>query len=188
MTRNNPDNTNVLLLVGKGVSASRIWTERNGGSIGAYSRSPGIYKGPSDKSHVLTSGEQHARVRSYQMNFYFGYAQSSGSVGDPFCQFLKLSDFEARGKPAQTFVFLDIHEDSIAGAAFQPFMPHGGPLVVAQVGHRLEPIPRRATWWVGDFLLWRWACGATQVGRSANQSDVWWVQDRASTQTLPVPP
>ncbi len=138
------------------------------------------------------------------MNLYFGYGQSSGSVGDPFCQFLKLSDFEARGKPAQTFIFLDVHEDSMAGAAFQPFMPHGGVIVVPKSDTGWDQFPAARHGGSGTFSfgdghaeLHRWVDPRTRAPvtrtplygvRQAKNPDVWWVQDRASTQTLPIPP
>ncbi len=77
---------------------------------------PAVYKCPSDKSYVLIGGREHLRVRSYAMNEYLGCFQDSvGQVYQPYYAFLNLSDFEAHGAPARTFVFLDVHGQHRAG-------------------------------------------------------------------------
>jgi prepilin-type N-terminal cleavage/methylation domain-containing protein/prepilin-type processing-associated H-X9-DG protein len=106
-----PQSTNTLLLVQGGY-----------GSIGQYSRSPGIYKCPADTSWILLAGQRHARVRSVSMN------DSMGTMYPEvfFYIFHKTSDIIDPG-PAKTFVFVDEHEDSILGATFDVDMGFAGP-------------------------------------------------------------
>src|SRR2546425_1519475 len=96
------DSTNTLKLVPGGY-----------GSIGQYTRSPGIYKCPADKSWTLIGGQRHARVRSVSMNAFMGGPEWYRDV----YSISKTSDLIDPG-PANTFVFVDEHEDSIWGGAF----------------------------------------------------------------------
>ena len=198
----NPDNTNVLLLVGKGINARGLDCAIMGGSIGPYSRSPAIYKCPGDKSYVIFNGQQYPRVRSYQMNEYLGEYQNGGTIDDPYYKFLKLSDFETHGAPATTFVFLDVHEDSIEGGTFQPPRPHLG-FPKSDTQWNQFPAARHGGAGVFSFgdghgELHRWLDPRTRVpvtrtilygvwhglvadGRQTNNPDVWWVEDRAGT-------
>jgi len=98
------DSTNTLKLVPGGY-----------GSIGQYTKSPGIYKCPADKSWTIIGGQRHARVRSISMNAFMGIPKSYG-INDSYA-FLKTSDLVDPG-PANTFVFVDEHEDSIWGGIF----------------------------------------------------------------------
>jgi prepilin-type N-terminal cleavage/methylation domain-containing protein/prepilin-type processing-associated H-X9-DG protein len=103
------DNTNVATL-----------TEA---SLGAYvSRSPAVYRCPSDQ--VLSEAQRSAgwsgRVRSYSMNAMVGDAgelsQNGYNVNNPgYEQFFKLTTIP---HPAQIFVFLDEHPDSINDGYF----------------------------------------------------------------------
>lgn len=104
---NRPDNTNVLLLVPGGY-----------GSIGGYTRTPAVYKCPSDKSWVEINGVRHARVRSYSLNCYLGPTKSNQVTGpgNPLA-YLKMSDI-LQPPPSETFSFIDEHEDSIEDGGF----------------------------------------------------------------------
>jgi len=97
------DSTNTLKLVPGGY-----------GSIGQYTKSPGIYKCPADKSWTLIGGQRHARVRSVSMNAFMGEPEWYRIA---YC-FSKTSDLSDDPGPANTFVFVDEHEDSIWGGAF----------------------------------------------------------------------
>ena len=104
-----PDNTNTATL-----------TEA---SLGPYaSRVVGIYRCPSDS--VLSSIQRQAgwsgRVRSYSMNMMVGDAgelsQQGFNLNNPdYVQFFKLSSIP---RPANIFVFLDEHPDSINDGYF----------------------------------------------------------------------
>ena len=83
------------------------------GSIGPYTKSAGIYKCPADKSWTLIGGQRHSRVRSVSMNAFMGEPEWYRNV----YSISKTSDLIDPG-PANTFVFVDEHEDSIWGGAF----------------------------------------------------------------------
>ncbi|HEV2393717.1 MAG TPA: type II secretion system protein [Verrucomicrobiae bacterium] len=191
---NNSDNTNALLLVGKGVNEFGIATTLIGGSIGVYTQSPRMYKCPGDMSYVIIDGGQYPRVRSYQMNGHLGYAQSDGYLVDPLREFSKLSDFEAHGAPASTFVFLDVHEDSIGGGEFQAWIAGTSFVPRAETGWNQVPAARHGgagafSFGDGHVELHRWVDPRTKAPiarawlygvRQTNNPDVWWVGDRAS--------
>src|SRR3989442_9581738 len=91
------DSTNTLLLVpGKF------------GSIVEYTKSPGIYKCPSDKSWILLGGNRYPRVRSYSMNRFMGNHNEGGVSGLEFLYFIfhKFSDIK-NPSPSQAWVFID---------------------------------------------------------------------------------
>ena len=97
--------TNTLLLVPGGH-----------GSIGQYTKSPGIYKCPSDKSWIILDGQRYSRVRSVSMNYFMGLPEDYCGNGYSYC-ISKTSDIINPG-PANTFVFVDDHEDSIWAGSF----------------------------------------------------------------------
>lgn len=104
-----PDNTNTATLTHAG--------------LGTYTRqSVHVYRCPSD--HVLSARQRDAgwvtRVRSYSMNMMVGDAGDFSKGGynrnNPgYVQFFKLSNIP---KPAEIFVFLDEHPDSINDGYF----------------------------------------------------------------------
>ena len=102
-TPNNADNTNTAMITR--------------GLLGAYTKNnAGIYKCPAD-SYLCAEGNQKLpRLRSNSMNAYIqggGYGGSSGSTWYPnFCCYNKQSDI-LRPTPAELFVFVDEHPDSI---------------------------------------------------------------------------
>ena len=102
----NPDNTNVVKLVGPEYQPF--------GSIGGYTKNPGIYHCPSDKS--VDGGGRGARVRSCSMNGYVGITDkggvSAGVMGGTQERYIKMTDF-AKLKPVNAIVFLDERPDSI---------------------------------------------------------------------------
>lgn len=85
------------------------------GRIGPYVGAPGPYRCPSDKSYVILQGKRHARVRSYSMNMFIG--ESTRRPDGRLRYYYRMDDFTVPG-PADTFVFLDEHEDSINDGYF----------------------------------------------------------------------
>jgi prepilin-type N-terminal cleavage/methylation domain-containing protein/prepilin-type processing-associated H-X9-DG protein len=91
--------------------------------MGTYlSRSTAVFRCPADR--VVSREQREAgwtgRVRSYAMNAMVGDAgpnvQNGGNVYNPgYRQFLARSDFR---RPADTFVFIDEHPDSVADGYF----------------------------------------------------------------------
>ena len=93
------DNTNTAILV-----------DERKTQLARYLRTPVVFKCPSDRSYALHDGQQIPRARSYSMNCYVG--ETSRAPNPLFTYSYKLEDFTRPG-PANTFVFLDEHEDSI---------------------------------------------------------------------------
>ena len=102
--RDNHDNTNSALLV-PGMF----------GSIGPYAKSASIYKCPADNSQAEISGKLHPRIRSVVMNAFLGGSRTivNDSSGRTFRKLNALAH-----RSAKTYVFIDIHEDSIDGSFF----------------------------------------------------------------------
>jgi prepilin-type N-terminal cleavage/methylation domain-containing protein len=75
-----------------------------------------IWKCPADKSYVVVDGVAKPRVRSMSMNLFLGaWGGTDGNWGGVFSNYtfyLKQSDLFNPG-PVNTFVFLDMREDSI---------------------------------------------------------------------------
>jgi prepilin-type N-terminal cleavage/methylation domain-containing protein len=118
----NPDNPSNWD-VNQDLANSPLWSY--GGKCAA------IWRCPADYSFVTVNGEQKRRVRSMSMNAWVGgfigydvgLSGGSGYVnppsyppgtrgGSPWRVYLKTSDFIDPG-PSQTFLFLDMREDSI---------------------------------------------------------------------------
>lgn len=105
----NSDNTNTVLLTR--------------GGIGPYtSRSPSVYRCPSDKvvSDIQAQAGWTARVRSISMNAMIGdageFSSSGANTNNPtYKQFFKVTQVP---KPAQIFVFIEEHPDSINDGYF----------------------------------------------------------------------
>ncbi len=85
-------------------------------------KSAAIWKCPADTSYVTVNGQNLPRVRSMSMNLWVGgFGGNSGGLGggdwttmggNVWKIFLKMSDMVDPG-PSQTFVFLDMRQDSI---------------------------------------------------------------------------
>ncbi|MBI1178773.1 DUF1559 domain-containing protein [bacterium] len=101
---NNLDNTNTTLLL-------REWP----GGLGPYVQNVAIYKCPSDRSWALIAGVKRERVRSYSLNEWLG---SMRFLDQPYRKETdRLTDF-LNPPPANNFVFIDEHEDSINEGMF----------------------------------------------------------------------
>ncbi len=76
----------------------------------------GIWKCPADRSGTVIDGEFKPRVRSISMNIFLGgWGGTDGNWGPIFSAYkiyLKQTELQDPG-PANTFVFLDMREDSI---------------------------------------------------------------------------
>jgi len=102
----NPDNTNTAKLL-----------DPKWGRLGPYSAAAGIYKCPADQSKVRMSGKIYFRVRSMSMSTMIACdGGSTWAPSPPYRLFYKMEDFVEPG-PAQTFVLLDEHPDSINNGA-----------------------------------------------------------------------
>ncbi len=111
------DATNVLYLV------PGLW-----GSIGPYVRSAKVYHCPADRSRAQIAGHHYDRVRSVSSNYRVGCSASrvEDDIYDAFRFYRKYTDLSVPG-PARTFVFIDEHESTIGGPAFNnPWLYAGG--------------------------------------------------------------
>jgi prepilin-type N-terminal cleavage/methylation domain-containing protein/prepilin-type processing-associated H-X9-DG protein len=75
------------------------------GSIGGFTRNPGVYHCPADRT--LEPGTGQLRVRSCSANCYMGNDSESGSINTSFVVFKRNSDFAGRLSPCDAFVYLD---------------------------------------------------------------------------------
>ncbi|HWQ90107.1 MAG TPA: prepilin-type N-terminal cleavage/methylation domain-containing protein [Clostridia bacterium] len=103
-----PDNTNTVLLTR--------------GGIGPYAGSARVYRCPNDSvvSDIQAGQGWSARVRSISMNAMIGdageFSRSGANVNNPhYRQFFKLTQIP---EPAQIFVFVEEHPDSINDGYF----------------------------------------------------------------------
>ncbi|HMO64319.1 MAG TPA: type II secretion system protein [Verrucomicrobiota bacterium] len=105
-----PDNTNTFLLLDPRRSL-----------FGPYLRSVEIYRCPSDRTTVTIAGRRQPVVRSYGMNSHVGWNPENqpyrGNPGNGWRVYKKTTDFTQPG-PADTFVFAEIHSDSICRPFF----------------------------------------------------------------------
>lgn len=92
-----------------------------------YTRSPGVYKCPADRSYVTVNNRTYPRVRTMSMNIYVGgfapLAADPSVLGtgggvpwlNSMAIFARLGDISTGSTPgpAKTFVFLDEREDCV---------------------------------------------------------------------------
>ena len=114
----NPHNTNTAGLINPDYA-----------KLAPYTKSPGIYKCPADRSYVVIKGQRFPRVRSLSMS------QAMNSRDDwlsyitkkKYNVFRKSSDIQAMGH-SKAFVFIDEHPDSINYGDVAVAMNDGAPL------------------------------------------------------------
>ncbi|MFN0067605.1 MAG: type II secretion system protein [Limisphaerales bacterium] len=108
------DNTNTFLLLDPRKSL-----------FGPYLRSVEIYRCPSDRTTVLIGGRKQQVVRSYGMNSYVGWHPENepyrNNPAAGWRVYKKTTDFTAPG-PADTFMFSEIHAESICRPFFGAVM------------------------------------------------------------------
>ena len=122
---NNRDNTNLLYLIGTRKQMGDRYPK-----LGPYTKSPGIYKCPSDKYTCDINGKEMPRVRSVAMNGYI-----EGGLYDPTLS-STTSSIHGRGwrkydilshiidpSPSDLWIFADEHPDSINNGGFVLY-PH----------------------------------------------------------------
>jgi prepilin-type N-terminal cleavage/methylation domain-containing protein len=126
------DNTNTELLVGSAYAGF--------GSLGPYTRNPGVYHCPAD--HTTGTGQNRERVRSYSMNGYAaphtandgisGISYNMTQVGNKY--YLKTTDF-TRPSPSDCWVFTEERYDSLNDGFFWSPYQHWMIRDVPQVAH-----------------------------------------------------
>ena len=116
------EDTNVDFLVGPDYAQF--------GSLGPYTKNPGIYHCPGDKSAVSSGGATYVRVRSVSMNGWVGSGTRDWlqPAAPPYYRLnTKMASLKDPG-PAATWVFIDEREDSINDGWFAVDMVHQGAL------------------------------------------------------------
>ena len=84
------------------------------GRIGPYLKASASYRCPSDRSFIVLQGGKFQRVRSYSMSHFMGLdAPLEFTSGGP--RYLRMNLIDA---PANRWLFIDEHEDSIHGGMF----------------------------------------------------------------------
>jgi prepilin-type N-terminal cleavage/methylation domain-containing protein/prepilin-type processing-associated H-X9-DG protein len=103
---NNSDNTNLNLLL-----------DPKRATLAPYTKAPGIYKCPADRSTVAINRQRHSRIRSISMNVAMGddgagnwYRWWLGAP--PYRVYRKRSDLDDPS-PSSLWVFVDEHPDTI---------------------------------------------------------------------------
>ena len=191
---NNPSNWDV----NQDIKKSPLWPY--------CGQSAAIWKCPADVSSVVVNGERHSRVRSMSMNFWIGGFDgydgglSGGNYplgtrgGNPWRIYLKMGDFLDPG-PVNTFLFMDMREDSIDWGNFATDMT-GWPDHQEQVG--FYDLPGSYHHRAGGFSfvdghaeIKRWkddrtmpplvpGGGIPDQFRSPGNRDVIWLQERST--------
>jgi prepilin-type N-terminal cleavage/methylation domain-containing protein/prepilin-type processing-associated H-X9-DG protein len=109
-------NTNIDYLVHPGVGDRPY-----GGLLGPYTKDYRLYRCPTDTSKVEIDDERYPRVRSVSMNLYTGanwigpLAKEGLDAG--YAIYRTQSDYR-KLQPANAWIMLDEHEDSINGGGF----------------------------------------------------------------------
>jgi prepilin-type N-terminal cleavage/methylation domain-containing protein/prepilin-type processing-associated H-X9-DG protein len=89
--------------------------------LARYLKAAQLFKCPSDQSYAIRGNVRYPRARSYSMSQWVGEGASVASglppPTDGAINFLAPEDFRAVG-PAQAFLLLDEHEDSISDGNF----------------------------------------------------------------------
>jgi prepilin-type processing-associated H-X9-DG protein len=91
--------------------------------LGIYTKNPGIYKCPADRSSVANLGP---RVRSVSMNSYIGGDGRWNNLA--YREYHKMSDI-VKPPPVSVFVFLDERNNSIDDGFYAVGMPNTGVIV-----------------------------------------------------------
>lgn len=87
-----------------------------------YVKSPAVFRCPADKSVLRVGSKLLPRVISFAANAFFGDPSGFVSQASGFRTMTKVSTIGGAG-PAQYYVLLDEHENSINDAHFFPFNP-----------------------------------------------------------------
>jgi len=174
----NPDNTNTFFLTDS--------------PLYVYTKNIGIYRCPADQSTVTTpSGATYPRTRSLSMNCWVGDVEDRAWASQLQYQVIKkFSDFRRPG-PANTFVFIDEHQDSIDDGWFAVDMAdRGGATIMANVPASYHNGAGGLSFGDGHAEIHRWLDGRTKLPvtktyiilniPSPNNKDILWLQERTT--------
>ena len=156
--------------------------------LGDYSRTAAIYKCPGDRSQLSVEGTARARVRSVSMNEYLGSLLNCW-IYDP--QPNGPQRMSQLSNPAQTFVFIDHHPDSISSPQFRVDRNTGASIRIRSWPGTSHGNGAAVTFADGHAELHRWRDSRTLLPvrysrldwppcdqLSPNNPDIQWLQDR----------
>jgi prepilin-type N-terminal cleavage/methylation domain-containing protein len=171
------DNTNTFLL-----------TDPTRSLFGPYLKSTEIYRCPADKTMEEVAGRRQRVVRSYGMNSFVGWEGSvyRDNPAPGYRVYKKDADFVDPG-PSQTFVFSEIHSESICRPSFGIIMGRSAYYHVPANYHGASSVFSMAD---GHSETHRWTDSRTfnppQMSWHShnysvpNSQDVAWLQQHAS--------
>ncbi len=171
---NNPDNTNVLLIL-----------DAKYAQLGAYTRTAGAYKCPADEIRVRNGGILRPRVRSISMSGWMGQNAPPWNAG--FITFAKTTQI---ANPAGILVFLDERADSLDDGYFAVNMDKGASELVNFPG-TFHNNAGGLTFADGHAEIHRWLDPRTTVAYQKGKKreftamrgnlDLAWLQEHATT-------
>jgi len=176
-TDNNPDNTNILLIL-----------DPKFAQLGAYTKTPAAYKCPADKITVKNGGVLRPRVRSISMNGWMGPNAPAWNPG--YTVFAKTSQLVKLG-PSQALVYLDEREDSIDDGYYAVDMTKGGGASLVNFPGSFHNRAGGLTFADGHAEIHRWIDPRTTPPFKKGQKreftamkdnrDLTWLQDHATS-------
>ena len=178
-TDNNPDNTNVLLIL-----------DPKYAQLGTYTRTAGAYKCPADKILVKNGGVLRPRVRSISMNGWMGPNAPAWNPGyGVFARTTQLTRLSA----SQALVFLDEREDSIDDGYYAIDMTKGTGAILVNYPGSFHNKAGGLTFADGHCEIHRWLDPRTtppfkkgqkqQFTNMKDNRDLAWLQDHATVST-----
>jgi prepilin-type N-terminal cleavage/methylation domain-containing protein len=154
-----------------------------------YVRSMGLYKCPADRANWSYRGAIENELRSYSMNSYVGTASANAeaplSIAYNYKVYMKVSALAA-DLPADKFVYIDVHPNSICTPGFgvdmssdewihMPSVLHG-PGVITYADSHAESHK-----WVDPVTLRGCPNGNPHGNTCPNSKDLKWVRAHASS-------
>lgn len=153
------------------------------GSIGGYSKNPGVYKCPADLSTWKSGANVYPRVRSCSMNCYMGttaYEQTDGNeIQAKYYIFRKFSNFPAGLGPADAMTIVDENPHSINDGFLLIDEPGGGNDHPA-INHGQSS---SITFADGHATLHKWHDALLKAPAGSSGSDLAWLAAHVSIKT-----
>src|SRR5262245_11610341 len=177
---NNPDNTNVLLLI-----------DEKYATLGPYTKNPGVYRCVASKIMAREGNGMFPVVRTVSMSCWMGW-KNSGEWTAGYRVFRKSTEMTVPG-PSRTLVFIDERDDSIDDAYFAIDMATGASAIMVNFPASYHHRAGGVTFADGHAEIHRWIDPRTQpqqqVGTQQSKKeftamrdsrDLMWLQERAT--------
>ena len=177
---NNPDNTNVLLLI-----------DEKYATLGPYTKNPGVYRCVASKIMAREGNGMFPVVRTVSMSCWMGW-KNSGEWTAGYRVFRKSTEMTTPG-PSRTLVFIDERDDSIDDAYFAIDMATGASAIMVNFPASYHHRAGGVTFADGHAEIHRWIDSRTQpqqqVGTQQSKKeftamrdsrDLTWLQEHAT--------